>query len=337
MIAAVHLMKRNIHILATGGTIAGAQDGLTRAGYKTAAFSIDQLIKALPQLAQVAVITHEQIANIGSQDMNHDLWFLLAERCRELLNGQVDGIVITHGTDTLEETAYFLSLVVKSEKPIVLVGSMQPATAIGSAGPANLFNAVALAAHRDARERGPLVVLSDVIHYARETQKTNTTQPDSFQSPNRGFAGVLNTGKVFFYSMNTTRHTVNSDFSIEGMLPHNLPYVEIIYGYSNSDGRLIEAAVSQGVQGIVLAGVGNGNASKSTLESLQKAVRSGVVVVRSSRVGSGIVDRNVEIDDNRYGFVAGMELNPQKARILLMLSLLHTKDSKKIQQIFMEY
>ncbi len=168
LIASAAQAKPKIMILATGGTIAGAQASTSEAGYKSGSFSVDDLIKAVPQLKDLADISGEQVANIGSQTMNHEVWLKLAKRVNEVLKGDVDGVAITHGTDTMEETAFFLSLVVKSDKPVVLVGSMRPATAIGADGPANLYDAVALAANPEAKGRGPLVVLNDEIHYARE-------------------------------------------------------------------------------------------------------------------------------------------------------------------------
>ena len=172
-----------IKVLATGGTIAGAQASSSEVGYKSGTFSVDDLIKAVPQLKDLADLTGEQDANIGSQTMNHEVWLKLARRVTELLKADdSNGVVITHGTDTLEETAYFLSLVVKSDKPVVLVGSMRPATAISADGPANFYNAVALAASPEARGRGSLIVMDDEIHYAREAQKTNTTDLDTFKS-----------------------------------------------------------------------------------------------------------------------------------------------------------
>ncbi|MDR2980651.1 MAG: asparaginase domain-containing protein, partial [Puniceicoccales bacterium] len=231
--------KPNITVLATGGTIAGAQASTSDAGYKAGSFSVNDLIQAVPQLKNIATISGEQVANIGSQTMNHEVWLKLAERTNAALAAHdTTGVVITHGTDTLEETAYFLSLVVKSDKPVVLVGSMRPATAIGADGPANLYNAVALAGDPNAKGLGPLVLLNDVFHYAREAQKTNTTHLDTFHSPNRGPAGVMNTGKAFFYSKNNTKLGTKSEFSVQGMKPQDLPYVEIVYSYANFDGTL---------------------------------------------------------------------------------------------------
>src|SRR5512133_3877788 len=195
-----------IKVLATGGTIAGAQATQADAGYKSGTFSVDDLIKAVPQLKNIAEMSGEQVANIGSQTMNHEVWLKLAARVNEVLAGpDTDGVIITHGTDTMEETAYFLSLVVKSDKPVVLVGSMRPATAISADGPINLYNGVALAGSPAAKGRGAVVVLNDTIHYAREAQKMHTTRMDTFASPNRGIAGVMNTGKATFYSTIATR------------------------------------------------------------------------------------------------------------------------------------
>ena len=327
-----------IKVLATGGTIAGAQATQADAGYKSGTFSVDDLIKAVPQLKKVAELSGEQTANIGSQTMNHEVWLKLAARCNELLKqDDVDGIVVTHGTDTMEETGYFLSLVVKSDKPVVLVGSMRPATAISADGPINLYNGVALAGNPEAKGRGPLIVINDTIHYARETQKMHSTRMDTFQSPNRGIAGMMNTGKAFFYSANTTRHTTKSEFSLKDLTVETLPYVEIVYSYANFGGELIDAIVEKGAKGIVLAGVGDGNTTDAALEALARAAKKGVAVVRCSRTAAGVADRNIEVNDDKLGFIAGMELNAQKARILLMLGLKRTSDVKQLQEFFYQY
>ena len=337
LVASAAYAKPKVMILATGGTIAGAQASTTEAGYKSGTFSVDDLIKAVPPLKDLADISGEQVANIGSQTMNHEVWLALAKRTNEVLKGDADGVVITHGTDTMEETAYFLGLVVKSDKPVVLVGSMRPATAISADGPANLYNAVALAANPDARGRGPLVVLNDEIHYAHEAQKTNSTQLDTFKSPNRGRAGVMNTGKAYFFSQNTTRHTTKSELSVDGKGVGDLPRVEIVYSYANYGRETIDFLVAQSVKGIVLAGVGDGNSTDAAIAALADAAKKGVAVVRATRTGSGLVVRNVEVDDDKLGFIASMELSPQKARILLMLGLMRTQDPKALQKLFMEY
>ena len=329
--------KPKIKILATGGTIAGAQSSATDVGYKSGSFSVDDLIKAVPHLGDLADLTGEQLANIGSQTMNHEVWLNLAARINEVLKGDTDGVVITHGTDTMEETAYFLSLVVKSDKPVVLVGSMRPATATSADGPANLYNAVALAASPEARGLGPLVVLNDEIHYAREAQKVNSTALNTFVSPNRGRAGVMNVGTIHLFSKDTTRHTTKSEFSVDGKAVGDLPRVDIIYSYANFGPDVVDFLVKQGSKGIVLAGVGDGNSTDAVIAALSEAAKKGVAVVRSTRTGSGLVVRNVEVNDDKQGFIASMELSPQKARILLMLGLMKTSDPKKLQQYFMEY
>jgi len=329
--------KTKILILATGGTIAGAQTSTTEVGYKSGSFSVDDLINAVPKMGDLADISGEQISNIGSQTMNHDVWLKLAARINEAFKGNIDGVVITHGTDTMEETAYFLSLVVKSEKPVVLVGSMRPATAISADGPANLYNAVALAASPEAKGRGPLVVLNDEIHYAREVQKTNSTSLDTFKSPNRGRAGVMNTGNIHFFFPNNVRHSSESEFSVNGKNVNDLPRVDIVYSYANYGRDVIDYLVKSGVKGIVLAGVGDGNSTDEAIAALSDAAKKGVAVVRATRTGSGLVVRNVEVDDDKLGMIASMELSPQKARILLMLGLMKTSDPKKLQSYFMAY
>ena len=211
--------KPKIMVLATGGTIAGAQATQADAGYKSGSFSVDDLIKAVPQLKNIAELSGEQIANIGSQTMNHEVWLKLAARCNEAAHqSNVDGIVITHGTDTMEETGYFLSLVVKSDKPVVLVGSMRPATAISADGPINLYNA--RSPRRESRGQGPRRRSSSSTTPSTTPGRRKRCTPrrmDTFASPNRGIAGMMNTGKAFFYSQNTTRHTTKSEFSVAGL------------------------------------------------------------------------------------------------------------------------
>jgi L-asparaginase len=328
--------RPTVTILATGGTIAGAQPKPGEAGYKAGSFSVESLIQAVPGMEKVAVVKGEQIASIGSQDMNDAVWIKLARRVNELQKDPtVDGIVITHGTDTLEETGYFLDLVVKGDKPVVLVGSMRPATAISADGPMNLYNGTAVAVDPAAKGRGTLIVLNDDIHYSREATKTNSTSLQTFASPNRGRAGIVLFGKASFYSPPVPRHTSGSVFA--GSVPDTLPKVFIVYAHANVGAELVDAAVAAGAKGIVLAGVGDGNGTDPLIQALAAAAKKGVVVVRSTRVGSGTVARNVELDDDKLGFVAAMELNPSKARVLLQQALTKTKDVAQIQKYFDEY
>ncbi|QYM79054.1 type II asparaginase [Horticoccus luteus] len=325
-----------VRLLATGGTIAGAQLTTTSRGYQAGAFSIDNLITALPQLADIAQLEIEQVARLGSQDMDETVWLNLAARAdTALASAEVAGVVVTHGTDTMEETAYFLNLILASDQPVVLVGAMRPATAISADGPMNLYNALAVATHPDSRGRGVLVVANDEIHFAREVVKTNTTQLGTFKSPNRGLAGLVNAGRLHFFGAPPRRHTSGSAFSLDGLTA--LPRVHILYAHAGLTRELIDAAVQTGAAGLVIAGVGDGNMSSAALAACADAVSRGVAVVRSSRTGGGVVERNIEIDDDRHGFIAADELNPQKARVLLMLALTRTRDPRELQEIFFTY
>jgi L-asparaginase len=247
----------------------------------------------------------------------------------------VDGIVITHGTDTMEETAYFLNLTVKSDKPVVLVGSMRPSTAVSADGPLNLYNAVAVAADPKARGRGVLVVMNDQIHAAHSLTKTSTTSVQTFMSPLRGVVGVTAYGKNDWYNNPPWKHTTQSEFDVSSLT--TMPRVDIVYAYADMPPDQIDASVNAGAKGIVIAGVGNGNMNKAALDAAAKAAKKGVVVVRSSRVATGLVDRNVEVKDDELGFVASDELNPQKSRILLSLALAKQAQPAQIQQMFRSY
>jgi L-asparaginase len=247
----------------------------------------------------------------------------------------VDGIVITHGTDTIEETSYFLNLVVKSKKPVVLTASMRPSTALSADGPLNFYNAVAVAANKNAAGRGVLVVINDWIHGASSLTKTSTTAVQTFMSPLRGIIGTVAYGEAEFYRGPVGKNTVDSEFSLDGVTA--LPRVDIIMAHENMDGKLIEAAAAAGAKGIVIAGVGNGNMTQAALDALAATAKKGVICVRSTRVATGKVGRNVEVNDDKLGLVASDELNPQKARVLLRLILLKQRSLADIQRLFSEY
>src|SRR5215472_10351927 len=328
--------KANVVVLATGGTIAGAAATGTQAGYTSGKVTIDEMLNSVPGLKDLANLKGVQISNVGSQDMSFDIMLTLAKRINELLAGNdVDGIVITHGTDTMEETAYFLNLTVKSDKPVVMVGSMRPSTAVSADGPLNLYNAVGVAADPNARGRGVLVVMNDQIHGAHSLTKTSTTAVPTFMSPLRGLVGICNYGENDFFNTPQWKHTIGSEFDITAV--SRLPRVDILYGYADMPSDLIDASVANGAKGIVIAGVGNGNMNKASLEAAEKAVKKGVIVVRSSRVVTGSVGRNIEVNDDQMNFVASDELNPQKARILLALALLKPRSATEIQNLFNSY
>ena len=323
-------------VLATGGTIAGAAESDVQAGYKSGQVGVEQLLAAVPQAKKLATLRGEQVANIGSQDMNDEVWLKLARRVAALTAmADVDGVVITHGTDTIEETAYFLNLVVKTRKPVVLTAAMRPSTALSADGPLNFFNAVAVAANKEAAGRGVLVVVNDWIHGASSLTKTSTTAVQTFLSPVWGLIGTVAYGEAEFYRGPVGRNTQDTEFAIESIT--SLPRVDIVMAHENMDGALIEAAVAAGAKGVVIAGVGNGNMTQAALDVLAAQAKKGVVCVRSSRVATGRVGRSVEVDDDKYGFVASLGLNPQKSRVLLRLALTRTKDLKQIQRMFDEY
>jgi L-asparaginase len=326
----------NIVVLATGGTIAGAAASDVQAGYTSGQVGVEQLLAAVPQAKKLANLRGEQISNIGSQDMNDEVWLKLARRINELTAMKdVDGIVVTHGTDTIEETAYFLNLVTKSRKPVVLTAAMRPSTALSADGPLNFYNAVAVAANKDAAGRGVLVVVNDWIHGASSLTKASTTAVQTFLSPLRGLIGTVAYGEAEFYRGPVGRNTMDSEFSLDGIT--SLPRVDIVMAYENMDGALIDCAAAAGAKGIVIAGVGNGNMTEVALNALGVQAKKGIVCVRSSRVATGRVGRNVEVDDDKYGFVASLDLNPQKSRVLLRLALTKTKDPKQIQRYFDQY
>jgi L-asparaginase len=326
----------NVVVLATGGTIAGAASSDVQAGYTSGQVGVDQLLAAVPQTRKLATLRGEQIANIGSQDMNDEVWLKLARRVNELLAmPDVDGIVISHGTDTIEETAYFLNLVVKSKKPVVMTASMRPSTALSADGPLNFYNAVAVAANKAAAGRGVLVVINDWIHGASSLTKMSTTAVQTFMSPLRGLIGTVAYGDAEFYRGPVGRNTVDSEFSLDGVTA--LPRVDIVMAHANMDGAMIDGAAAAGAKGIVIAGVGNGNMTEAGLKALAAQSKKGIVCVRSTRVATGRVGRNVEVDDDKLGLVASDDLNPQKARVLLRLALLKPRSLAEMQRLFVEY
>lgn len=328
--------KPNIVILATGGTIAGAAASGTQSGYTSGQVTIDAMVNAVPDITKLANIKGEQISNVGSQDMSFEIMVKLAKRINELAAAKAtDGVVITHGTDTMEETAYFLNLVIKTDMPVVLVGSMRPSTAVSADGPLNLYNGVAVAADPDAKGRGVLLVMNDWIHSAQNLTKVSTTAVQTFMSPIRGLIGTTAYGVNDYYRYPDQKFGLKSEFSIEGAT--KLPRVDIIYADVDMPADLIDASVERGAKGIVIAGVGNGNMPKAALEACARASKKGVVVVRSTRVATGTVSRNVECDDDALGLVASYNLNPQKARILLSVALLKARKLDEMQRIFLEY
>lgn len=325
-----------VYILATGGTIAGSAGSSTQAGYASGKIDFTNLIQAVPDLDRVARVDGEQFSNIGSQDMSFEIMTGLAKRINELLTREnVDGIVVTHGTDTMEETAYFLNLTVASAKPVVMTGAMRPSTAVSADGPLNLFNAVAVASDPDSKNRGVIVVMNDRIHGAHSLTKSNTTSVETFLSPVNGLMGTVIYGKIKFFRGPFRQHTVTSEFGPDYDLP--LPRVDIVYACADMPPDLIEASIERGAKGIVIAGDGNGNMNQDSIKTAARAAERGIFIVRASRVPTGTVGRNVEVDDDANGFIVSDELNPAKARILLMLALTKPRSVKELQKLYYLY
>lgn len=363
--------KPHIAILATGGTIAGLADLSTKEcranhsdEYSAGVLSIDEILDSLAKkgykkhkktkksLQNLAHISTKQIANIDSADMSDEVWLVLAREIETVFAGKVDGIVITHGTDTLEESAYFLHLVAKTQKPIVLVGAMRPANVPNSDGGKNLYNAIALAAHKDAK--GVMIAMAGQILSPRQASKAHTHKLNAFCAPS--VLGSVRNGKVKFAkslnlstlpklakkSTNLSKSKKISKVFLQNLAPFcvrdclALPKVDILYSYSN-DGSAVAAKAffASGAQGLVIAGSGAGSIHQSHKNALKELILQGVVVVVSSRINGGRVV--LKEADKNAGFVSAGELNPQKARVLLMLCLTHTRDKAKIQEYFENY
>lgn len=320
-----------ITVLATGGTIAGRSTGLPGgANYRPGAIDAGELLADLPGMNALAVLTYFQVANIGSEDMSERVWFdLLQALEREMADPGTAGVIVLHGTDTMEETAFFLDLAGDWPKPVVLTGAMRTADAPSADGPANILDAVRVASDPAAAGRGVLAILNGVIHRARDLAKNDTTNTDAFRSRSGGNEGRMVDGRPVFY--HPPRSAAGRPlFRVTGL--KELPRVEIIYGHAGQRRELVDAAVAAGAKGIVHAGVGMGNAHESARPALADAARGGVAVVCSSRVPNGPspkTDRNAG-----DGFVSAGEINPQKSRVLLQLALTRTGDAGEIQAFF---
>lgn len=320
-----------IALLGTGGTIASTAASNTALTDYTVTEGIDALLTAVPALAALANIQCEQVFNVDSRNITNTMLLKLANKVNRLLDDPaIDGAVITHGTDTLEETAYFLNLVVKSTKPVVLVGAMRPASALSADGPLNLYNAVLLAASPQAHGLGVLVTLNDSVHAAGLVSKVNTSHVQAFSSHEQGSLGQITHGRLQLFQKPYRAHTTDTVFQLQGI--KKLPSVDIMYDHQSAGLHLYEAAIASGVQGIVIAGSGNGSLSPRAEKGVRLAKKHQIPCVRSSRTGSGMVTPSQ--NDARRGLIAALALNPQKARILLMLSLAHTSDRATIQSYF---
>ncbi|MDZ7778739.1 MAG: asparaginase [Gemmatimonadota bacterium] len=317
-------------VLATGGTIASRYD--EEAGALRAALTGDEIVEAVPELEDLARMSVEQIANVNSWDMTPDTWRQLERRTNALLaEPDVAGVIVTHGTDTLEETAYFLDLTVRSDKPVIVIGAQRSAMEEDSDGPRNLLNAVRVAVSPEAVGKGAMVVMNGQINAAREVTKTNTMRVETFQTLDFGLLGVADVEEVRFYRSPTRRQTIPLRADDE------LPTVEIVMEYAGSDGRVIRALLEQDtMDGLVVAGVGLGHVSSGSVAAIEEVRARGIPVVTSTRVLTGRVvplySNNIELLD--AGVVLADNLSPQKARVLLMLAMTRTTETEALQAYF---
>lgn len=333
-VVATQRQRPLIVLLGTGGTIASSAAAATQLHDYSVTATIAAVLAAVPQVRELAQIRCEQIVNIDSHAIDNTVLLMIARRVQAVLQeSDVDGVVLTHGTDTLEETAYFLNLTLKSSKPIVIVGAMRPATALSADGPLNLHSAFRLATCPDAYGKGVLVLLNERIMAARYATKTDTTAVDAFRSCEQGSLGQIAGGAVHFFNAPTRLHTLATEFSLAGI--GELPQVDIIYDHQGAGVHLYRAAIEAGAKGIVLAATGNGSLSPSARTGAELARRHGVMFVRSSRVGQGVVITSV--DDELLGLVSANSLNPQKARLLLMLALGKQGNYRVVQRCFDRY
>ncbi len=329
--------KPTVVIVATGGTIAGAgASALNSATYQAAKVPVDKLIAGVPELASVANVRGEQAFQIASESFTNDKLVTLAKRVSALAKDpEVSGVVVTHGTDTLEETSFFLNLVVRTDKPIVVVGSMRPGSAMSADGMLNLYDAVVLAASPSARGKGVLVAMNDDILSGRDASKRVNIKTSAFSSP-WGALGMIVEGKTYWFRSLAKRHTAGSEFDIDAI--DSLPEVAIVYGSGNMNTELYDAAVKGGAKVIIHAGTGNGSVPNYAVDKLKALRAAGVMIVRSSRVGEGgFVLRNAEQPDDQYDWVVAHDLNPQKAKILAAVAMTKKPTTAELQRMFWEY
>lgn len=325
--------KKNILVMGTGGTIAGkGEEGVT-GHYKSAQVKINNLIEEIPYIKSIANVQCEDVFTIDSCDLTIENLKHLTNHISEAAEREdVDGIVVTHGTDTLEETAYFLNLTLKTKKPVVLTGSIRPGTAISADGPLNLYQSIALAANKEAKNKGVLVCFNDAIYSARDVSKVNTFRTQAFGAKDLGCIGYMQYDKPFFYTSTVKKHTHETEFDVKNK--KEFPKVEIVYFYTGADPKILECAAKNS-DGIVIAGAGCGGVNSEMNKIIENLIKKGFPVVRSSRVGNGLVTFDEEEIETQG--VCANNLNPQKSRILLILALTITKDLHEIQKIFNIY
>src|SRR5438105_65734 len=318
-----------VKVIATGGTIANTPSGRLHAG---------EVADAIPALKKVARLEVEEVIRVGSSAISVDNWLTLARRINEILarEPEVKGVVVTHGSNTVEETAYFLSLTVKSEKPVVLTAAQRQFSTLSSDSAKNFLQAVRVAAADDARGKGALVVTNDLINAARDVSKNISYRLETYSSRDIGALGFVDEDEVTFYRAPLKPHTTQAPFDVTGL--QKLPRVDIIYSYAGADGALIDAAITQAkAEGLVIAGFPTGSGTPAMDEAVKRVLAKGVPVVMTNRGGIGRVTETAARAGEKRPLIYGDNLTPQKARILLMLALTKTRHPPELQKIFETY
>ena len=331
--------KPIVRIIATGGSIAGiGPDRMDYILYPELGkhLTIQESLDRIPEVAEIATVRSEDLISVGSTAIGAAEWVSLTERINQAFIQETDltGVAITHGTATLEETAYFLHLTVKSDKPVVVTGAMRPPTSFGTDADANLIDAVRIAGCPEAGGKGVLTVLNNEIQCARDVTKANTLRVETFRPNELGFLGYADSdGQVVFYRAPLRRHTTNTPFDLAGRT--SLPRVDVVYAYAGADGLLVDAVRNNRSDGLILAGFGAGTFPPAMTRAAEEAVKEGIPVVLASRATAGRVVTTPQKD--KQGFIVSDNLLPQKARILLMLGLTVTQDRAQLQNMFYEF
>lgn len=328
--------NQTVLMISLGGTLLStAIDPITQPFYQSPSLDINQILAYLPELADITRIQTESLCNVISHELTHEMLFNLAKRVQLAIEDpDLSGIVISQGTNALEEVAYFLNLVIKTDKPIVCTGAMKPANALGFDGIRNLYNAVILAASPESRGKGVLITFNDTIVSARDAAKTSATLSSDFSANHFGLLGYIQSNKPHFYRVPSKRHTTHSEFIISEI--DEFPVIYILYGHLGVDPALIAAMINLGARGIISVGMGGGYQPSPATKALAKAVAAGITVIRCTTMSQGIVHWD-EQTDGKYGFIPGDSLTPQKARILLGVALHKTTDKHELRRIFSEY
>ena len=322
-----------VAVLATGGTIAGSGAAGKTTNYTAGQLDVGSLVASAAGITEIANVRGVQVCNVGSDDITDKYWLTIVKTINEMAeDDSIDGFVITHGTDTLDETSYFLNLTVKTDKPVVITGAMRPSTATSADGPMNLYQSIALASNEKAKNRGSMVVFSDGIFGGRDCQKVSTHETDAFDSKDFGCLGYMVDSIPYFYNETTKLHTIETEFDVSKL--EELPKVAVAYFTIDADASILDFYANNGAKGIVIAGAGAGCYSEAWNNKILELESTGIPVIRCSRIGSGMITQ----DDYFVGNTAeGNDLAPQKATVLLRLALTVTNDINEIQSIFDKY